>query len=296
MSDSNAPESAEDKKRLFLSFSGGKTSGYMTKMILDEYSDKYEILVMFANTGQENEKTLEFVNNCDKYFGFNTVWVEAVVIPELRKGTVHKVVDFESATRDGSLFEDMIKKYGIPNNSFPHCTRELKLRPMESNLRSIRWKGHETAIGIRTDEARRVSKSAGVANIIYPLVDWFPTDKIDVNDWWEEQDFNLELMEHEGNCKWCWKKSFKKHFMLINDTPEIYEIPRKMERLYPRAGRGTEMQERVFFRGKRSTDDLFVMAEASKIESSARPKELQLGLDLDENGGCSESCELYPTE
>ena len=44
--------------------SGGRTSAFMTKKILDEYSDQYEIVVCFANTGQENDATLDFVKEC----------------------------------------------------------------------------------------------------------------------------------------------------------------------------------------------------------------------------------------
>lgn len=280
------------RPKLVVSFSGGKTSGYMTKMILDHMQSKYEVIVLFANTGQENEETLEFVHNCDTQMGFNTVWLEAVVHPELRKGTTHRITDFANADRSGEIFEEMIKKYGIPNSSFPHCTRELKLRPITSYLREIDWNDRLMAVGIREDEKRRVSKSAGAENIVYPLIDWFPTDKIDVNDWWAEQQFDLELTEHRGNCAWCWKKSFNKHFTLISETPEIYAFPARMERDHHRTGRGTQDRGRVFFRGKRSTSDLFRMAQA--ITEGVTHK--QAAADLDANGGCSESCELYPTE
>lgn len=61
------------KNNLVISFSGGRTSAYMTKYLLDNYAEKYNFYVVFANTGQEHEKTLEFINNCDKHFNFNTV-------------------------------------------------------------------------------------------------------------------------------------------------------------------------------------------------------------------------------
>ena len=49
-------------KKLSISFSGGKTSAYMTKWLMDNKKQDYdEIVVTFANTGQENEETLEFV-------------------------------------------------------------------------------------------------------------------------------------------------------------------------------------------------------------------------------------------
>ena len=59
------------KDRISISFSGGKTSAYMTKMLLDHFRKHEpwrEIVVTFANTGQEHEETLKFVDRCDKVF------------------------------------------------------------------------------------------------------------------------------------------------------------------------------------------------------------------------------------
>lgn len=282
-----------EKKRLLASFSGGRTSAFMTKWLLDNKLDEYEIKVVFANTGQEHERTLEFVSKCDEVFGFDLSWVESVP-REPGKSSGHKVVTFESAARSGEPFEAIIARYGIPNSSFPHCTRELKLNPIKSYLASIGWTvgSYETAIGIRTDELRRVSRTADERKIIYPLVDWIPTDKQDVNDWFEEQPFNLELFEHQGNCTWCWKKSFAKHFKLIEESPEIYDFPRRMEAKHGRTGaRAASGESRVFFRMKTSTDQLFRHAEIGRVIIK---DERQMDLDL--NGGCSESCELYPME
>lgn len=54
------------RKKLLVSFSGGLTSAYMTKWILDNLSNQYEMIVVYANTGKEREETLQFVNECDK--------------------------------------------------------------------------------------------------------------------------------------------------------------------------------------------------------------------------------------
>jgi len=267
---------------LLVCFSGGKTSAYMTKKIKESFTG--DLRVVFANTGQENDETLEFVRDCDRYFGFETVWLEAEV-QERNTATSFKVVDFESANRDGAIFETVIQKYGIPNVSYPHCTRELKERPLHSYVKAIGWArgNYQTAIGIRTDETRRVRKTKDYQNIVYPLVDWFPADKDDVNDFWEDQKFNLKLAEHKGNCKWCWKKSLKKHSVLIHESPEIYNFPRKMEQKYGYAGHNDGVRKRVFFRGNRSTDDLFKLSETTGT------------VDQDLDGGCSESCEIYAT-
>lgn len=252
----------------------------MTKKLKDSYAG--EIQVVFANTGQENDETLEFVRDCDRYFDFKTVWLEAVV-QERGIATSFKVVDFETANRDGAIFESVIQKYGIPNTSYPHCTRELKERPLHSYMKEIGWKrgDYSTAIGIRTDESRRVKKTKDYQNIVYPLVDWYPSDKEDVNIFWEDQEFNLNLAEHKGNCKWCWKKSFRKHSALIQESPEIYDFPKRMERLYPHAGHNDGIRKRVFFRGNRSAQDLFKLSDVTG------------NYGFEES--CSESCEIYAT-
>lgn len=280
------------KKKLQISFSGGRTSAYMTKLLLDRCSNEYEFIVTFANTGLEHEKTLEFVNNCDKIFGFNTVWLEADVFFEQRKGTGFKVVSFETASRSGEPFQDVIKKYGIPNPSYLHCTRELKLAPMRSYLTSlgIHHKDIPTAIGIRADEKRRVRKSAEVDNIVYPLIDMWPTDKQDVLDWWEDQLFDLGLDEWDGNCIGCYKKSFKKLFKQLDSDPSCLDWHRNMERLYGSVGIQTEGTSRVFFRGNTSAEQVVNLWKKDR-ETGAT----QLVLDMYADGGCSESCEVYGT-
>lgn len=273
------------KLKYQISFSGGKTSAYMTKLLIDNFSNDYDFIVTFANTGLEHEKTLEFVNNCDKHFGFNTVWLEAVVDPRKMKGTTHKIVDFETACRDGSIFESMISKYGIPNKAYPHCTRELKLQVMESYLRSlgINPKEIKTAIGIRTDEKRRVSKTHEIKNITYPLISDFPSDKEDVNIFWDNQKFTLNIDEYQGNCKMCFKKSFKKLFRQLDDDIDSLKFHKEMEMKYPQTNNKDGHGDRVFFRQNTSAIQLFEMWQSNNDSTPLH--------HLD--GGCSESCEVY---
>ena len=276
------------KPKYQISFSGGRTSAYMTKLLIDNLSNEYDFIVTFANTGLEHPKTLEFVHNCDTHFGFNTVWLEAVV----HKGRVactHKIVTYETASRKGEPFHEVIKKYGIPNMSFPFCTRELKINPMNSYLRSlgIDYRTIPTAIGIRADEKRRVSKTAEATQIHYPLIDLWPCDKQDVLDWWEEQAFDLGIDEFEGNCRGCFKKTFRKHFMQIERESSVYDFHREMEDKYRLVG--PQEGARVFFRQNTDTRGLFKMYEENK-DSPRRMVETAY-----ENGGCSESCEVYET-
>lgn len=278
------------KEKLQISFSGGRTSAYMTKLILDNWKDKYDFIVTFANTGKEHPKTLEFIHNCDTIFGFNTVWLEANVFMDERKGTGFKIVSYETASRDGKPFEKVIQKYGISNPSYLHCTRELKLAPMRSYLSSlgINHKEIPTAIGIRADEKRRISKTAGVDNIIYPLITDWPSDKQDVLDFWEDQLFDLGLDEWDGNCVGCFKKSFKKIFKQLDTDSSSLDWHIDMEQKYGSVKCPIENTKRVFFRGNTTAKGVIEMWKQDRQNSPT-----QLALDLYENGGCSESCEVY---
>ena len=65
------------KPKLAISFSGGRTSAVMTKLCVEKFKDTHDIAIIFANTGCEHENTLDFVNKCDKHFGWGVVWIEA---------------------------------------------------------------------------------------------------------------------------------------------------------------------------------------------------------------------------
>ena len=119
-----------------VSFSGGRSSGYLNNRLLKEEKKHWkDIFVIFANTGQEHEKTLEFINNCDERFGFNTVWIEAVTHLGERKSATSKIVDFkthlemEYPSRSYFQIRD-------PWSKAPHCT-QLKEQPIKHYLRSI---------------------------------------------------------------------------------------------------------------------------------------------------------------
>lgn len=302
-------------RNLIISFSGGETSAYMThKLLHGPWRNKYNrVLVVFANTGQENEETLEFVNECDKRFQFNTVWLEAIQHHGERKRPSARVVTFESASRDGKPFEDYIQKYGIPNQRFPSCTRDLKVNPIENYVSKLGWdrKSCDLAIGIRADEIDRASINAAKRNLVYPLAFWEPTNKRQINTWWSKQPFRLRLKGYQGNCKWCWKKSFRKHFTLISENPEIYDFPKSMEEKYgfvgPEFRKGFtrerpngEVYRRTFFRGDLSTNELFELAARKKNSFTPATDDAQtydlFDPELDVGAGCSESCEVYADE
>jgi len=282
---------------LLISFSGGETSAYMTRWLLNNVEHQYdEIAVLFANTGQENEQTLEFVQRCDDAFNFNVVWLEAVVVYGERVACKHKVTNFKNANRDGEVFEKVINKYGIPNKAWPHCTRELKLNPIKSYIKSLGWTNYHTAIGIRSDEIDRMSAAAKKDGLIYPLVSKHPMTKPMINQWWAGREFRLNLKGYQGNCKWCWKKSLRKHMTLMKESPEVYDFPKSMEKKHGLSGHNVDGNQRVFFRENMSTNDLFDLSKQSftpaRDDADVYPEPDLFDFDLDSADGCSESCEI----
>lgn len=281
---------------LVISFSGGETSAYMAKWLIENKKQDYDrVFCVFANTGQENEETLEFVYRCDKAFNLGVHWIEAFVIPKRRMGTKHQPVSFETASRDGYPFEQVIRKYGIPNKAYPHCTRELKLQPIKSWMKSMGIIDYHMAIGIRADEIDRMQADAKEKGLIYPLVKMGVT-KPDVNLWWSKQEFRLNLKGYQGNCKWCWKKSLRKHLTLLNESPEAYDFPEQMEKQWGLAGHNVDGNKRVFFRNNLSTADLRELAKKpftpAEDDSVIYPEPDLFGYSLDASGCCSESCEV----
>ena len=284
-------------KVLVISFSGGRTSAYLTWRLLQEKDAWKDVVVIFANTGQEHQKTLDFVKNCDDHFGFKTVWIEASVNDEKGVGTSAKVVNFKTASRDGKPFEDVIKKYGIPWSKASHCTRELKEYPIRSYLRELGLSNgdYKMAIGIRADEFDRMSARADEYGLIYPLVKWH-ISKQDILDWWEDQEFDLEIPEHFGNCVWCWKKSDKKLMTVMVEHPEAFDFPEKMEKKYGRTGAMAKHLEKQgvlknhnsikFFRGFKSVQDIRDMVDEG----------FEKFIDIHHfhiSNGCSDSCEPF---
>ena len=197
-----------------INFSGGRTSAYLTKRLIDEGGD---YLVTFQNTGKESPETLDFVNECDKRWNLNIVWLE------YRSKNDFAIVDYETASRKGEPFEQAINDEGmIPNQFVRFCTRKLKKETGERYLKSIGVQDPMFYLGIRHDEPRRWSKRIEKEDNCLPLVKWRVSKK-DVLNWWEKQDFNLLLDEPFGNCDLCFHKKKHKIRSIAISNPELFK-------------------------------------------------------------------------
>src|SRR5690606_4779024 len=182
----------------------GETSAYMAAWIKETQMHRYdEVVFVFANTGQEHEATLAFVDRVDREFSLGVRWIEADINVDNPARSGFREVNLATANRNGAIFARVCRAYGLPNPSWPHCTRELKTRPMTKYIRSLGWRAgtYDTAIGIRNDELDRVDPRYREKRLWYPLAFENPMTKPDINAFWKGMGFRLQLRGYQGNCK-----------------------------------------------------------------------------------------------
>jgi 3'-phosphoadenosine 5'-phosphosulfate sulfotransferase (PAPS reductase)/FAD synthetase len=202
------------KQMNIINFSGGRTSAYMAKRLIDEGITNY--IVTFQNTGKEMPQTLDFINECDKQWNLNIVWLE------YRKNLTFDIVNYENASRNGEPFDYLLehKKGILPNNYFRFCTLELKINTLKRYLKSMGIKDFISYNGIRYDEPQRWSKAQEDTEL--PLVKWKIT-KQDVLNFWQKQNFDLKLNEPYGNCDCCFLKGKGKLAIIAKEKPELFD-------------------------------------------------------------------------
>lgn len=285
------------KQTLVVSFSGGRTSAFMAKWLIDNMQEKYDLKFVFANTGLEHEKTLEFVNRCDMEWGLNLVWIEAITHKQLGKGQTYKVVNYESASRKGEPYKLLASIEGVPCPTRPICTDRLKSNILKK-FRDSFGKDSLSAIGIRYDEIDRMNPSAKKDRIVYPLISMRPTRKPEIVNWFKDGDFDLEIPEHLGNCVTCWKKSDRKLMTIAKRNPEHFipfkEIEEKYSDILSKEDGAVPGTERKIFRKHRNVDDIFEESKKDFVEWTEIQYEEQLDLfGIDQHEGCEESCEAF---
>lgn len=241
-----------------VSFSGGRTSGYMLWRILQAHGGALPegVVVVFCNTGKEREETLRFVERCAVEWGVSVVWLEYRHLGPRKPSFA--VVDFATASRDGEPFVTAVTARSgdsgyLPNVITRYCTIELKIKTTIRYLLSLGWEEWTNAIGFRADEPQRVAKARAKASQPLPDV-WeladtlfgksevavrvavaalrepreeaaFPlhaagVTRAGVMDFWASHPFDLELGADEGNCDLCFLKGQAKLERLMRQWPE----------------------------------------------------------------------------
>lgn len=195
---------------VLISFSGGRTSGYMLRKILDANNGlPSRAMVVFANTGREMPETLDFVQECAEQWSVDVKWLE-YNRRDNRVGV--EVVDHRTASRNGEPLELAIlggrkNSAFLPNAMSRYCTQETKVKTIKRYLVAMGWTTWTNTVGIRADEAHRVKPSTdGRWTNWFPLSDAGATKK-DVLSFWSKQPFDLRVTKGGGNCDGCFLKS-----------------------------------------------------------------------------------------
>lgn len=219
-----------------ISFSGGRTSAYMLRRILDE-GLRPDVHVIFADTGKERDETYDFVRACATRWNITIHWVE----------------------RHGRFTQLITDRKFLPNPVTRFCTQELKIRPMRDWMLARGYEHWTNVVGIRADEPRRVAKMRYAAekrserwDIALPLADAGVTLG-EVEAFWRAQPFDLQLRPHEGNCDLCFLKGYDKIRNIVRDRPDLAEWWAQQE---DRIG-STFRADRPSYRAMLAQPDLF---------------------------------------
>lgn len=181
-----------------ISFSGGRTSAYMLRRILDAGRQR-DVHVIFADTGQEFPETYAFVREVSGRWDVPIHWVH----------------------RPGYFTQLITDKKFLPNPVARFCTTELKLKPIGKWMVMQGYAEWDTVVGIRADEKKRVA-TMRERGLLVPLADAGVT-RADVMAFWKAQPFDLQLQPHESNCTLCFLKGVGIRQRIMRDHPETAE-------------------------------------------------------------------------
>ncbi len=221
-----------------ISISGGRTSAYMLRKIIQAHGGKLpdNIVVAFANTGKESEATLRFIHECSVRWGVQIYWVEW-----RENADGFELVGFNSASRNGEPFDALIdKKKALPNGQARWCTEFLKVLTMFALMRSLGYGepgGYLELIGLRFDEGHRILKGLARAEkdgrrVGYPLSRAKATKRTIRAFWWGHEDaryetstrpqgFDLELPALWGNCDLCFAMGVGIRQQRVTERPAV---------------------------------------------------------------------------
>tara|TARA_R110002167_G_C12530013_1_gene639032 strand:+ start:58 stop:933 length:876 start_codon:yes stop_codon:yes gene_type:complete len=258
----------KNSKNIFCSVSAGYSSVMMAIKIKEWYPD-HNIIFAMANTSKERIESLAFMNECDKLYKLDLKWIEAE-FNEKGIGVTAKVVEYKNLKTKGEIFEDGIKKLGIPSNVNKWCNRDMKLRPLKKYADSVfGLNNYSIAVGLRIDEIDRVRKDYKDNNVFYPLMD-YKISKKERNKFWDNEPIKITIPAYKGNCDLCFEKSNRKLMTIIKEEPDMAIWWDSMIKKYSHIEKENspsyndllkENNGMTFYRGYKTIEDLVKMAQ-----------------------------------
>lgn len=288
----------EYNKNIFCSVSAGYSS-VMMALMLPKWFPEHNIINVMANTSKEREESLHFMNECDKHFNLNMVWIESE-FHEKGTGVTPNIVTYENLKRNGEIFESGIKKFGIPNKENKWCNRDMKYEVLTKYGNSIFGRNnYSVAVGMRADEMDRVRKDYKTNNVFYPLMDRGISSN-DRNKFWKDQPVQITIPAFKGNCDVCFAKSNRKLITILKQEPNKSDWWDDMIKKYGTIkldGKDSynDLMEvkgtQTFYRGYNTIDDLVKMAQRPFTQAT---DEYIYENDLfDSEDECGSGCQVF---
>ncbi len=205
-----------------ISFSGGRTSGYLLHKILqvnDGIPDNCR--VVFTNTGKEYNETLDFIHKVETAWDVKIYWIEWIA-----NKARYVEVDYETASRNGEPFQANIRWNNfVPKTINRICTIDLKVRTSHRFMANQFGKKtpFRNILGIRYDEPRRWKIEDTDVN------KWCENDiplkyagirESDVLNFWANNEFDVDLLPGESNCDLCFLKATNKIVSILQNDPD----------------------------------------------------------------------------
>lgn len=280
-------------KVIIMCFSGGESSAYMLKLILEKYSETHKIIITFCNTGEEDEETLLFVEQIRKYYNVEIIYLE------YRKERGFEIVDFNTAYRKTEFeiengypnhpFRFWIEDYGFPQYPNRTCTREMKERTINRYLSSIGImpRHRVKCVGIRFDE---IAKRNPDPTQYYELILQGATKK-DINEFFISMPFRLQIPSYLGNCGACISKGIRSLCTIARKRPEKFDFFNYIAKEFGH-------DDFTFYRDYNSIESIFEKAKDEKIQdqhdnrfdTNEKP---EFDEYLDTEGACAGTCEAF---
>lgn len=288
----------ENNNNIFCTVSAGYSSVLMAIKI-KEWFPNHNVLYAMANTSKEREESLDFMNEVDKYYNLNVNYIEAKFNKKRGKGVDFKIVDFKDLKRNGEIFEEGIKKFGIPCKINKWCNRDMKIVPLKKFADSIfGLDNYSIAVGMRVDEIDRIGENYKINNTFYPLFD----NNIDTkyrNKFWKEQPIQITIPAFKGNCDMCFEKSNRKLMTILKEEQNIVNWWDEMIKKYsqipieekPAYNIYAENGGMNFFRSNNSVEDLVKLAE--QPFSRATDEYIYESDLFDLEGDCGSGCQVF---
>lgn len=211
---------------IHITLSGGLTSAKLLHDVLEVNGPLPErVRVVFSNTGREDPRTLDFIQQIGERWNVQITWVQYT--PD---APWFEIVSHNSAARHGEPFEAMIKhKRYTPNGRKRICTEQLKVRAARRMLVALGWSEWTKSLGIRADEPHRFDQPDQPREKIWmPLVTAGVTKPM-VLDFWRKQPFGLPEGV-ESNCRLCFQFGLVQLGNQMRQNPED-DFPERMEAL-----------------------------------------------------------------